>query len=297
MKRQPTFALSLLALAIALIASPSTGWAQGKKALIILQENTGTLSSLEQINLPANVKTAIKATIDALAENFEDMKASLQASGRYDRVHLLTDVKCTRADLLNRLVQERKDGNVVDMVVLGHGLSNFLQLHGSERLTGGSGGNIRSLLADARSRGAADLNNLRMVYMCNCFGSTVNDDWRAIGARASVGAADTNFMPEPTTTFFMNDWLSGKTVGQTAQGAFDGAKMFFLAIFPPVVVPKYKTVTEQYWCGDFPMPWTKTCTRTRRVFDGYTVQDNPRVQRSRLIVSGNANITFSNMAF
>ena len=52
-----------------------------------------------------------------------------------------------------------------------------------------------SLKADAAAKGVPNL-NLRMVYMCNCYGSTVNDDWLAAGAKASVGSHMNDMMPE-----------------------------------------------------------------------------------------------------
>jgi hypothetical protein len=67
--------------------------------------------------------------------------------------------------------------------------------------------------------------NLRVVFMCNCFASSVNADWVAIGARASIGSKFSNFMPEPSITFFINDFVVNNLPANTAAAnAFNGSK-------------------------------------------------------------------------
>jgi hypothetical protein len=84
------------------------------KALIVLQENSG------RVPLPAgissDIRDAIFAVVDRLIETIEDVKVRLQAEGRYDVVHLLTDDACSRSNLLDRLVTETQKGRVIDLI-------------------------------------------------------------------------------------------------------------------------------------------------------------------------------------
>ncbi|HSE17584.1 MAG TPA: hypothetical protein VLB46_11055 [Pyrinomonadaceae bacterium] len=120
-------------------------------------------------SIPASIRQQASAIVDALAERLEDLLATLQGSGRYDVIHLLTDNSCSRAKLLDALVLETQNQRKIDLIVLGHGTTEKLFLKVTPHLRGGNGtnGNIRSLLADAQARGVSSL-KLRMVYMCNC---------------------------------------------------------------------------------------------------------------------------------
>lgn len=201
------------------------------KTLIVLQENTGHVPLPNGI--PDWLRDRIFQVIDGLAETFEDVKTHLQASDHYDKLHLLTDEQCTRKNLLQVLISETKANRIVDLFILGHGNDKSLQLY-NEYLTGGSEGSIRSLLSDAQNQDPTiNKFNLRMVYMCNCYGSTVNDDWLSIGAMASVGSRRSNYMPEPMTTFFMRFWLDGKTVEESAESAYTKTIKYYLPLYPP----------------------------------------------------------------
>jgi len=257
-----------------------------KKVLIVLQENSGRIPLPSGV--PSNLELLITSVVDSLAETFEDIKTTLQASGIYYRVELLTDVACTRSRLLDELVKHTKNRRTIDLIVLGHGSSDRLNLHGNEVLTGGRSGNIRSLLRDAKRERCNSL-NLRMVYMCNCYGSTLNDDWRSIGADASVGSHQNDWMPEPMTTFFIHNWLSGQTAKKAAKNAYNATIPFFTPIYPPTTKIKYKTITIRYPCGltGFP-PQIKMCKRKEKVPDGVELITNSKITETRLVVSGNS---------
>ncbi len=199
-----------------------------RRVLVVVQENTGKLTFMPK-SVPQRITSAIETAIDRLAETFEDVKVRLQAGGKYDRVVLLTDDACKRANLLDTLVTETQSGNTIDIVVLGHGTREWLGLKG-EALTGGQSGNIRTLMQEAAGRGCPSL-NIRLVYMCNCYGSTVNDDWLAIGAKASVGSRRINYLPEPMTTVFLQLWVEGKSAGDAAVHSYNAAKGIFEPVF------------------------------------------------------------------
>jgi len=258
------------------------------KALIVLQENSGRVELPD--GLPPAMHDTIFGVIDGLAETFEDVKTTLQGAGRYDVVHLLTDNLCSRAQLLDKLVTETQRGRTIDLIVLGHGTSERLVLKRRPDLTGGPNGNIRSLLTDAQSLGVNAL-KLRLVYMCNCYGSTLNDDWRAIGAKVSIGSKMNDYMPEPMTTFFVHNWLSGQRAMDAAKNAYQATIPFYALVYPPTTRVRYKTITITYPCPTLTDP-LRTCTRQVQVPDGVDLITNSKITETELIVGGSGNIRF-----
>ena len=258
------------------------------KSIVVLQENSGKVELPRLV--PAMLREAIYAIVDALAETFEDVKTTLQASNRYDTVHLLTDNLCSRTSLLNCLVEETKKGRWIDLIVLGHGSSESLELKKRPNLSGGLNGNIRSLLSDAQRRGVASI-KLRMVYMCNCYGSTLNDDWVAVGAKASVGSKMNDYMPEPMTTFFVHNWLNGQKVRDAAKNAYESTIPFYLAIYQPSIRVRQKKIKVKYPCPSLNNP-LKLCEKEVEVPDGVDFVPNSKVVETELLIAGNGNLTF-----
>lgn len=261
-----------------------------EKALIVLQENTGQISLPP--NLPVPLATAVRRVIDAVAETFEEIKTSLQGNGRYAQVVLLTDVLCTRVQLLRGLIEQTRRGRVIDLVVLGHGWNEHLQLH-NETLTNST---IRSLLSEARRTVNDDAFkfNLRMVYMCNCHGSTLNDDWLAIGAAAAVGSQQNDYMPEPMTTFFIHNWMDGQPVQQAANNAYRATIPFYTVVYPPTLRLKMKTVSQDVPHLDtsvFP-PRLRTRTISVEVPDGVDIIPHPYINETELLVGGDRALRF-----
>lgn len=208
---------------------------QSKKTLLILQENTGKLDVLPE-NTPAEFKKFFAVAVDRIAETFEDIKSDLQGAGRYDKIIHLTDVNCTKAKLLATLISETVSGNEIDIFAFGHGSPESLVLN-NETLTGGTTGTIRKLLTDARAqRGPKFSFNLRLVYMCHCYGGTTNDDWLAIGAKTSVGSKCLNFMAEPMITLFTHKFvLENKSIDVAAHESWTEATAAWTAansLFP-----------------------------------------------------------------
>lgn len=208
-----------------------------KKVAIILQENSG--ASILDNYLPANLVPTVQSVIDGLAEQFETVKTKLQTSQRYDKVINLSNTLCTKTNLLNNLINESLLGNTIDLYIYGHGGTDQLSLYNNQVLTGAG---IRALLTEARQQKGSTFNfKLRLVYMCNCLGSTCNDDWVAIGAKASVGSKYLNCMPEPQITFFINDFVNNNLpVNTAAMNAWNASKPFW------TLVPTYQTADPAY---------------------------------------------------
>lgn len=198
------------------------------KTLVLLQENSGRVPL--PASTPPRLRRVVYAALDWVAEEFEGVKTLLQARRGYSGVLLLHGTRGTRAHLLQALVAEARRGRVVDLMVLGHGLPERLLLRG-EALAGGPGGSLRALAADARTHRVARL-PLRLVYMCNCYGATVADDWLVAGAAAAVGTRLDNYLPEPTTTFFLANWLAGMPAGEAARDAYARAVPWVAPFLP-----------------------------------------------------------------
>lgn len=247
------------------------------RTLILLQENSGRSALTEW--MPSSIRPLAEAVVDRFVETGESAKFAALAQGSYQRFVNLSDLQCTRANLLAQLIGQSRDGYTVDLCVLGHGAINNLSLNNGPDLTGqtttpiwdrGTGqmvnitvpGTIRSMLTDARSlHGSSFQFRLRTVYMCNCEASSLNDDWLAIGAKVSVGARRNNYMPEPMLSDFWQQFVKGdKHVAEAAAASY--------ATSAPIwsLVPGYTTVDPD---------------------TGLT-----KVQASQPIVAGDANLIF-----
>lgn len=209
-------------------------FAQERKVLIVLQEN-GSSSVLTSWIENAQDRANADRVIDALAETFEDFKVKLQADGRYNSVVILTDNSCTRPNLLNALRNNNNANTIIDLLILGHGSNESLKLKVGT-LTGGVSGNIRALKTENNNQNF----KLRLVYMVNCKGGSTADDWMAIGAKTVVGCPRNNYMPEPQTTWFFDDFLlKNKNVTNSANDSYNASKPFYS------VVPCYQTNRDE----------------------------------------------------
>lgn len=120
-----------------------------------------------------------------------------------------------RADVLDiptheNLVAQLNDlaarGYVTDLYIFSHGIADaFFASRGDY------GDNVWLRQGYIESRVPNPL-KLRMVWQCNCYGSTMNDLWRKLGARATAGSRFINFYP---TRFknFAKRWQRGETFG------------------------------------------------------------------------------------
>ena len=186
--------------------------------LILLQGNTRQVAFINSIS-NTTVKNIVKGFIDKVAETFESIKTSLQMAGHYDSIINLTDVRCTKNNLLSELIRQSKDGNMFDLLILGHGNNKQLMLHDNEVLTDV---HVKAMLTQARKLHPGMKFNLRLVYMCNCYGGTMSDAWLSIGAKTSIGCNNVNYMPEPQTTHFFDDFVKkGYSVVDACNRSFD----------------------------------------------------------------------------
>jgi hypothetical protein len=278
------------------------------KVLIVLQENSGYLKILDDLRrngVPEAEVLLIQAILDMLSETFEDLKTRLQATGRYERVILLTDENGTYENLSRNMIDYSRQNKIIDLVVLGHGRPDWLYLK-YQRLRGETwSGTIPSDVRMIRKLGAdfaqaRVTNKLRLVYMCNCYGQTTNNDWTTIGAKVSIGPNQINYMPEPMTTFFMNDWISGQfTASQAAARSWNGSIPWYSLVYPPVATAQFRSATVTYPCGGswditkWPWVWvTKYCSVTVQVPVGVNLTPHPNILSSQPVLAGNGGLRF-----
>jgi len=123
----------------------------------------------------------------------------------------------TPKNFCEQLVWLAKEGYMIDIFINSHGNNNEFHAssgthHGRpKRITASL---IRSLPAEA---GLSQL-PIRMVYQTQCYAASLNNDWRAIGAKVSTGARYIQFKPAGFGNF-MSGWNKGRTVRRSNQGA------------------------------------------------------------------------------
>ncbi|MCY3990732.1 MAG: hypothetical protein OXF50_05810 [Caldilineaceae bacterium] len=181
-------------------------------ALIVFLENVGHIHG---VNLPHWAMNAI----DWLTEEYA--KLLLRLLGAYRRYHcvlILEDAAATAANLTAALVE----------VSATHTVDQLLLVHGQERcLIGYKGKELVDATAFDRllARYVVDsaLLDLRMVYGLNCYGASLAPTWLALGAQAVNGAHAVNWLPEPSLTLFLRNWLNdapfSEAVGCSARRA------------------------------------------------------------------------------
>ena len=122
-------------------------------------------------------------------------------NSRKPTVHVRTDF--TNA-FFNQIKALTNQGYVIDIFIFTHGYSSGTI---STDFGSISENMIRSRLGDR-------CYPIRLVYQMNCYGSELNDAWRAVGAVTAVGSKLVNFYPNNFNRF-ITEWNAGANV-QTA---------------------------------------------------------------------------------
>ncbi len=175
-------------------------------ALVVLLENVGHIQGLA---LPNWVMHAI----DFLTEEYAKLLLRLYgAYRRYDRVVILEDDHATGPDLTRALVDASRTHRV-DLLLLVHGRPGALVGRRGKVDIGAE--TFAPLLAEQRR--TPHRVDLRVVFGVNCYGTTLAPVWMGLGAAVVNGAAGVNWLPEPSLSVFLRDWLGGHSYGEAVQ--------------------------------------------------------------------------------
>jgi hypothetical protein len=168
-------------------------------------------SSVEE-GLVEVLRVRLRAFTDNVLETAELTLNRYQAAkpDSYSDVVVLRDGTATYAELKRTLIDQTSAGKLIDLMILTRGRENLISVS-----DGISGEMIRSI----RSEVGRPL-TIRSVYMMNCVGSTLNQAWLDIGAKASAGTLGKNYLPEPTTHFFWVNWKAGKAFETAVTSAY-----------------------------------------------------------------------------
>jgi hypothetical protein len=168
----------------------------------------------------------------------------------------------TRTNLFNALVELAEEGFYIDLFLFAHGWREQFgayeaRANGEERI---SAADIESEL-DPRQTGLTQL-PLRVVWNGSSYGETLNEAWRAVGAKATAGARYVNFFPSAWNRF-MACWNRGEVpfceaVAHAADESIRAAVQVFIADedAPQVLAqrhrpgcPPAKTVLGEHPCA------------------------------------------------
>lgn len=223
-------------------------------ALVVFLENVGHILGMTLPQWVMNV-------IDYVTEEYA--KVLLRVYGahrRYDRVVILEDARATGQHLHDALLSVSATHRV-DLLLLVHGNPRLLVgYRGTEFVTD----EIFSALQAIRQQ-APDRLDLRMVYGVNCHGATLAPVWLGLGAQVANGALGVNWMPEPSLSIFLRNWLGGQPYS--------------------VAVHRSNRLASRFW------------NRLLRLLPGAAAssaaahRDHPAVASSRQIIFGRSDLT------
>ncbi len=110
-----------------------------------------------------------------------------------------------------------RDGYMIDIYIFTHGSSNTIHTDfGTITAT-----DIRSQLYNTPHTNPGCF-PIRMVYMMNCYGSSLGNDFRHVGAKVVAGPRDINFYPNQFNKF-ATEWKKGNVSVQNALNASNTA--------------------------------------------------------------------------
>ena len=158
------------------------------------------------------IRDTIKGFTDTLLESAELAvnRYSAAAPEHFGGVTVLRNSTASYDDLKSKLFSLSKDGKLIDLLILTHGSDNEIAVNG-----GITGEKIRQMRAEFGKP-----LSIRSVYMMNCVGSSLNQAWIDAGAKVSSGSIRNNYLPEPTTFFFWQNWKQGQNFETAVTAAY-----------------------------------------------------------------------------
>jgi hypothetical protein len=189
-------------------------------ALVVFLENVGHIAGLSLPNWAMQ-------TIDYVTEEYaKGLLRLLGAYRRYDRVVILEDAQANGPALRDALLATSRT-HQVDVLLLAHGhIGHLVGFRGKTWV----GQETFSPLCDAYCQDEALL-DLRMVFGINCYGHSLVDTWRRLGAKVVNGSVGINWFPEPTLSVFLYNWLRGRPYSEAVHRSNHTANRFWQHIW------------------------------------------------------------------
>lgn len=187
--------------------------------LVVFLENGGRVGG---IDLPAWASLAL----DRFSQGYARTVVWLQARRHYDRIVALEEEQATAAHLWQALLDA--GDAVADVMMLVHGQAGYACGHGDNQVGADFFAGLRSL----RAAGLAQF-HLRAVYQMNCYGQSLAPEWLSLGAQAVNGSVGINWLPEPSLSVFLRNWLGGATFEQAVQRSYRAASRVLGLVWRP----------------------------------------------------------------
>ncbi|GEM_PF-5438129 len=120
--------------------------------------------------------------------------------GHYKRTKWLTGQDATYVNFFEAIRKAAEDGYVIDVFIECHGSPETLVVQGGRNIRG------KDVRKELYLQGGE---RIRLVYMMACYGSTLNDDWLAVGAKGITGHLEVNSIPVFHLPVFLRHWVNG----------------------------------------------------------------------------------------
>jgi hypothetical protein len=186
---------------------------------LVFLENGGRVGG---VNLPSWASLAL----DRSTQAYGRAAVWLQARRHYGRIVVLEEEQATAAHLWQALLDA--GDATVDVLMLVHGQTGYACGHGDNQV----GADFFAGLRQLRAAGLARF-RLRAVYQMNCYGQSLAPEWLSIGAQAVNGAVGVNWLPEPSLSVFLRNWLGGATFEQAVQRSYRAASRVLGLVWRP----------------------------------------------------------------
>ncbi|MBX3014010.1 MAG: hypothetical protein KF832_20995 [Caldilineaceae bacterium] len=191
-------------------------------ALVVLLENVGHIAGVPLPQWAMNV-------IDFVTEEYA--KLLLRVLGvyqHYDQVIILEDGQAN-GETLAATLRTVSRSHRLDLLLLVHGHTGHLVGYRGKQWVGPE--TFEPLCQACRQ--APETLDLRMVYGVNCYGYSLAETWRTMGAKVVNGAVGVNWMPEPSLSVFLFNWLRGKPYSEAVRRSNHFANRFWQRIWRP----------------------------------------------------------------
>ncbi len=187
--------------------------------LIVFLENGGHVAGVDLPPWAARL-------LDWSTEEYGKLAVRLQARRHYRQIVVLEDQAATAAALWQALVAA--DGAVVDILMLVHGQPGYACGCANHWVGADFFDGLRRLRAAGQARF-----RLRAVYQMNCYGESLAAEWLSLGAQAVNGAVGVNWLPEPSLSVFLRNWLGGRPFEEAVARSYRAASRALGLVWRP----------------------------------------------------------------